>query len=489
MCKRWYYKGPGGLCQSCFANNASLGATVAIPIVLVLLVIGIGVSLIYRDRQKMIQSLGENVGEVVSDTVQNESDSKVAKMMVRVRILLSLIQVLSQIGPVFEIPFPPIYSTLVSWLGVIQLDLFTVMPIACFTPTSFHTTLLMRTLIPLFIMCGLALCARSCLRSKAVGKKGEIQRWMGNQVLNSAFFILFLIYPSNATKIFATFQCKDLDDGSRVLMADLQIDCKSNEHSLMTAYATVMLFVYPFGAPALYAFLLFGAHRKTLERLKDIESMRIKLAESAAAKDRYVRVTDSSNSEKARVEQQLLDLENEGNTLNAQLPDFMRKLTSGYSKRAFFFEVIECFRKLAMVCMPVFFPIGSVSQLIFGLLVCFITFGAYSTFEPYQEKKNNQLALLAQGQIFFSLLSSIALKFDSFNVTSNQNMDVLLTILMVMPFSLFFILETPLGKLLYKEDRERMRSNAHKAKRILSSVRSQAAMIKKGDRTRKPTKV
>ena len=60
------------------------------------------------------------------------------------------------------------------------------------------------------------------------------------------------------------------------------------------------------------------------------------------------------------------------------MPSYVRKLLSGYAYRTFYFEIIDCVRKLLIVCMPVFFPAGSPGQLIFGLLICFLTFGAYS---------------------------------------------------------------------------------------------------------------
>ena len=48
------------------------------------------------------------------------------------------------------------------------------------------------------------------------------------------------------------------------------------------------------------------------------------------------------------------------------------------------------------VCMPVFFPMGSSSQLIFGLMICFITFGVYGIILPYGDAGDNHLALVAQ---------------------------------------------------------------------------------------------
>ena len=78
---------------------------------------------------------------------------------------------------------------------------------------------------------------------------------------------------------------------------------------------------------------------------------------------------------------------------------------------------------------PVFFqPSGSVSQLIFGLVVCFLTFGAHMVYAPYVED-SDRLAQLCQAQIFFALLSSIALKYDAGTLSNAVNMDILLSTL------------------------------------------------------------
>ena len=112
-------------------------------------------------------------------------------------------------------------------------------------------------------------------------------------------------------------------------------------------------------------------------------------------------------------------------------------------------ELIECARKLAIVCLPVFFqPSGSVSQLIFGLVVCFLTFGAHMLYTPYVEHADDRLAQLCQCQIFFALLSSIALKYDAATRVDATNMDSLLSVLVLLPVSLGFIMETPIGETL-----------------------------------------
>jgi uncharacterized membrane protein YgcG len=135
------------------------------------------------------------------------------------------------------------------------------------------------------------------------------------------------------------------------------------------------------------------------------------------------------------------------------LPDYIQKLVMGYEMRTYYFEMIECLRKLAIVCLPVWFqPAGSVSQLVFGLVVCFLTFGVHMVYHPYIERADDRLAQLCQVQIFFSLLSSIVLKYDENTIRDATNIDVLLGALTLLPICIGFILESPLADYIGSEE-------------------------------------
>ena len=93
---------------------------------------------------------------------------------------------LTQLGVVYSIPYPPLYTNLLSWIGVLQLDLINVLPIGCIASVSFHTSLLVRTLaLPAFALVPLAL--------RAFGATQWVELCKG--VL---FYALFLIYPSTS---------------------------------------------------------------------------------------------------------------------------------------------------------------------------------------------------------------------------------------------------------------------------------------------------
>ena len=91
----------------------------------------------------------------------------------------------------------------------------------------------------------------------------------------------------------------------------------------------------------------------------------------------------------------------------------MRKLTGGYEYRTYWFEIFECVRKVLLVGVPACFSDrGGDIQLVWGLMVCFITFGGYMLLAPYVKDSDDQMAQLSQVQIFLTLVASTALRLN-----------------------------------------------------------------------------
>ena len=367
-------------------------------------------------------------------------------LMVKLRILISMIQVLSQLGVVYAIPFPSLYSNLLRWVGLLELNFIDILPLGCVMSVGFHSSLLMRTLVlPALLLVALA--------AKVVRAPARVANFFNG--LN--FLVLFLIYPSTSAAIFATFQCQELSDGTRWLRADLSVDCDGDFHTLFRYYAGLMVIVYPLGTPLFYLFLL-RRNRARLDRLRVNQALRIQLINNARASGDYKSGRASEDkrqvpwviSEEERsglsvnVLKDLRELEHEDMAERAAMPSSVTKLLKGYELRVCWFEVFECVRKLAVACLPVFFqPSGSASQLLFGLMVCFMCFGAYVHFDPFEDRGNDAVARLCQVQIFFSLLSSVALSFSD-DENAGSYIDTLLVMLWFLPVTLAVVLESPL---------------------------------------------
>ena len=122
------------------------------------------------------------------------------------------------------------------------------------------------------------------------------------------------------------------------------------------------------------------------------------------------------------------------------LPGYMRKLTGGYEYRTYWFEIFECLRKVLLVGVPATFSDrGGDIQLVWGLLVCFITFGGYMLLAPYVKDSDDQMAQLSQVQIFLTLVASTALRLNP-----DSSLGTLVTVLFfIIPLFAIFM-ETPL---------------------------------------------
>ena len=72
--------------------------------------------------------------------------------------------------------------------------------------------------------------------------------------------------------------------------------------------------------------------------------------------------------------------------------------------------------------------------------------------QPYAEEGSNAFALLCQAQVFFTLLSALAIQQNFDSNTSNESIDVLLTILVFVPVALALLLQLqPVRKLFTAE--------------------------------------
>jgi len=405
-----------------------------------------------------------------ADTVQEEESkattSKLKKLVIAInwrsvgnksKILISLFQVLSPLSIVYSIVFPPIFDSLLRWLNLAQFNLIDIMPLACIYAVDYHSTLLLRTLLPIAVLFLLYCMRRWChlKASKARGQDKEYYASLADGCVSFAFLLLFLIYPSTSQNIFYAFQCLKLDDGSSLLRIDLSISCDSTTHKAFMVYAGLMGLAYPIGIPALYALILYLFYPQ-LKELMRLERSKAVLEQQKA--DAARTETDSHQAivqrrqsfklaapELARAQAEYAKLEPLFEAQRDALPDYVRKLVGGFEFRVFWFELMECLRKLMLIGAPVFFdPPGSVQQLLYGLVACFIIACAYALWQPYVDDSDDRLALLCQTSIFFALLSSVVNAFDN-SLRSSSGMDVLLVTCTVLPVVISVACEVPFG--------------------------------------------
>jgi len=103
-------------------------------------------------------------------------------------------------------------------------------------------------------------------------KKTAYKYWTGvrSTMIDISFTVFFFVYPSCSAITFTAFDCEGFEDGTRYLRADYQIDCDGSAHIAFQYYAALMMLIYPFGVPALYAFAIYS-HTPVFMAIKRVQ--------------------------------------------------------------------------------------------------------------------------------------------------------------------------------------------------------------------------
>ena len=386
------------------------------------------------------------------------------EVMPKVKILVSMYQVLEGIAFVFVIKWPAAFAAL---LRQITFWSFVFPDLGCNFKLDFRGRLLMRTCVPLGFI---AFCAAGWLALRQFADKDKRPKlWnVRNHMLELVFAVVFLFYPSCSAAAFSAFSCEDFE-GTRYLKADYSIDCDSPEHASTRAIAGIMIVIYPIGTPLLYlAVLLFNRKaiyaarqkvddkilnntlQKTLQekrRRSTLARTRLAATGGAVAEGNNplppAALVAAENAEwatglfAAGVGSEASDgalgaLDNNEIIMatlqfgaSSNLPIYVRTLTDSYELKYFWWEIAECLRKVILVGVLVFYDQGSPEQLTLGLMVCTLSVTGYAYTRPYNSPFNDALQVLAQLGIFATLLSSIVLKYDEDDRSSDTMAGIL----------------------------------------------------------------
>jgi hypothetical protein len=360
---------------------------------------------------------------------------------VKIRILISLCQVVGQLGLIFDVTYPAFFTETLKSISNINIPI-DLLPFGCIFPSlnNFIFNLVLKTATPIILVLLFSFLSK-VLRARSGGSKfGE---FLADACSDLWFFIIFLVYPSCSTMTFTYFMRETYEGPGEVyvdlMRADRSINREEPLYQSFTAYAVVMLGVYPIGVPILYA-LMFHRARHQLHEMRRIE-LTLETDFALAKLEAEAEATPEKVDALVRKAIEAREASGEAlENLRGELPTTLRKLTAGYELRTYWFEIFECLRKITLIGLPIFFPPGSPPQLIFGLIICFLSYGAYCVYSPYVADDDDFLAQVSQVIIFFALVSSVVT--NAF--PDDPLMVVLLPALLAVPVILTFIFETPL---------------------------------------------
>ena len=151
---------------------------------------------------------------------------------------------------------PPGFQSLQRWTNFLELKLFVILPLACIRPFSYYDTLAFMTGFPIALSIWIWL---ACKLLVFFTKSPETRRHIKVYSFGAFLLLLYIIFPSVSAAVLRYFKCVEFEgvraDGGRqlrrVMLADYNISCDSRKYrGAGTAYAMLMVLVYPVGIPS-----------------------------------------------------------------------------------------------------------------------------------------------------------------------------------------------------------------------------------------------
>ena len=251
-----------------------------------------------------------------------------------------------------------------SRLALINMDIGFILSHSCIVNTNFFDKLLIVTVGPPVALLALAVTyvlARKRNRDFDVAGIG-----VQHKHFSILLFFVFFIYSSVSFTIFQTFVCDSLDDGETYLRADYSLTCSTNTYTAYQVYAILMVCVYPVGIPASFGWWSWR-HRKEL-RSRDRET-------------------------------------------TVRLQPF-RGLWEAYRPECYYYEVVECGRRIVLTGAAVFILPESPAQIAVVLLLAVVFMFVFESLSPFAKRIDMWLYRWGNGIILASMYVALLLKVD-----------------------------------------------------------------------------
>ncbi|CAM9304988.1 unnamed protein product [Ectocarpus sp. 6 AP-2014] len=283
------------------------------------------------------------------------------------KIVVVAWQIVTQFATLANVTYPDMYQRFLDGVGILNFDVLWIPSAGCIVDVDFHDRLLVSTMGPLVV---LALLARTYIVAKRRNcvSRAALQK-VGQKHMSMVLLISFLVYSSVSTTVFQAFACEGLDDGVAYLRVDYRIECDSSKHRAFQVLAGFMILVYPVGIPLFYAYLLYK-HRRVLK-----------------GEDEVARETSSEA-------QSISDL------------------WTPYKPGRFYYEVIECLRRMSLTGVVVFIYPNTAAQVAVTLVIAFSFVVVSERFAPYVSKWDSCISLTGHIIVFMSMYVALLSKVD-----------------------------------------------------------------------------
>lgn len=262
--------------------------------------------------------------------------------------------------------FSDVYQRFLDVVDVLNFDLGLLLSVGCVVDIDFHDRLLVMTLSPLVAMAFLGTTYALAVRRNRCSDPASVEK-VREKHLSAVLLVTFFIYSPVSSILFQTFACENLDDGKYYLRADYRLECDSPKHEALRVYAGFMIALYTVGIPLLYAVLLFR-NREILLHGRDRES------------DLRVKTTSG--------------------------------LWGAYAPNRYYYEVIECGRRVLLAGVVVFIYPNTAAQVAVTLMMAVFFMVVSEGLAPYVSPWDTWVSRMGHAIIFTSMYVALLLKVD-----------------------------------------------------------------------------
>lgn len=267
-----------------------------------------------------------------------------------------------------NVTYPDVYARFLDSVDVFNLDALWIPSAGCIVDFDFHDRLLVSTIGPLIALALLA-GTFSVAKRRNRGSEPALER-VRHKHMSMVLLVSFLVYSSVSATIFQVFACETLSDAKSYLRADYRIECDSSKHQAFQVFAGCMILVYPLGIPLFYAYLLYTNRRV--------------LATEGDGEPRETRPEVQPISD----------------------------LWAPYKPGRFYYEVIECLRRIMLTGVVVFIYPNTAAQVAVTLMIALFFIVVSLLLAPFVSKWDASLSLIGHGVIFTSVYVALLSKVD-----------------------------------------------------------------------------
>ncbi|CAM9334760.1 unnamed protein product [Discosporangium mesarthrocarpum] len=386
VCREGYAPGVGMGCHQC---SAAFKATVV-----VFLALGgiITVALLLWIVRKLVR--GPEDSDAHSSLTVTGRVKRLLKHVPlhKLKIPIVVYQILTQFSDISSAEYPRVYQHFLTLLDGVNLDIGWIFSASCVFDVGFYEKLVATTVTPLILFLGL-LCTymfatRRLQPRLSFKRRGPMSTSRSLSLVEhrqresiwarhmSIFLLLtFLVYSTTSTVIFQTFACDEISElKESYLRADYRLPCHSPEHDMYKIYAGFMVLVYPVGIPTLYFLMLYKNRHRVFPKqaLADGVPPARRLADKKIAHTRF--------------------------------------LWQAYRPEVYYYEVIECVRRLALTgCLVFIFP-NSAAQAAVACVLSMVTICLTTVLRPFQDLTDFKAYVLGAIIIFLSMFMALTAK-------------------------------------------------------------------------------